>query len=157
MSNPFDRSAGGLEKDFHSWRLLLLPLIWLLGSLLLWRDYRRYAAAEPRQAATLCTITSNQSENHSQYSYKFVVGGHLFTGAGNARNERAIPGDTMSVYYDSHDPTFNVLDENFQAAASSSLGQAEGIFAMTCLAEVALAIGVVSTKRRSAAQLKHLS
>ena len=106
--------------DFGSWKALIVcfPFVFLLLATLPGAHSKGVAAKYEKSTSGI--IDQMELNTHGQYRYHFAVDGKQYTHVDNvASREDAVPGHTVTVYYDSRDPDTSGLTE-FQASSDTN-------------------------------------
>jgi hypothetical protein len=74
-----------------------------------------------RERETTCLITAHETSNHNHYRYSFTVSERQYTGISQSPTGGGIVGEQMKVYFDSHDPNTNSL-EDFSVTSQRDFG-----------------------------------
>jgi hypothetical protein len=102
------------KNDWTSWRSLFITFPAVLGLLFVAPQAAREQAAATRQQTSQGVVTAYDRSDHNQCSYVFSVLGRPYTGRRSAATTDVTVGDHVLVYYDSHDPAMNALEDFYE-------------------------------------------
>ena len=111
---------------------------------------REYSAAK-RQQTSLGTVTGYDRSNHNQCSYRFTANGRQYNGMRSAATTSITVGDRVSVYYDSHDPTMNSL-EDFSEMSHNDRGFVEMLLIVIAAFAAVIFYSKTTSNRKGAHQ-----
>lgn len=87
----------------------LICVPWILGVVLSLNSSRTHDKIAARQQTTAGRITAHEPSNHDRYGYAFSVGGKDYSGWEIPQRSALQIGQTVTVYYDSTDPSTSAL------------------------------------------------
>lgn len=125
------------NNPYLAYLLLLIPQ--LLGVFFLLESGHNYSEIASRERSAAGIIVGHQPSNHNRYEFKFHVDGREYKGSETPLRREPDLGQTVTVYYDSLDPTQNGLSK-FSDRSYRRFGPALALLVLAALFALAVII-----------------
>lgn len=110
----------------------IVAIPFIIGAALTFTASQHAKEVVSRQAVVVGQIIDHEPSNHNRYGYRFQVGGKEYTGSESPSREAPKIGQSVTVYYDSHDPNESALT-NYAEHGDTEFAQAWGILFFAAL------------------------
>lgn len=125
------------NADWRSWRSMVITLPAIVGVLFVAPQAIREKSVASRQGTCQGLVTAYERANHNRCKYVFSVSGKQYTGMASAPTTEVRAGDRVLVYFDSHDPSVNALED------FSSMSDGDAGFVFVLIAIIAIVGGFI--------------